>query len=237
MILLAIETATVQVGCALAVDGEVVATHEVARGRRHAENLVPAIGFLCKQAGIDLAELSGIAVDIGPGLFTGMRVGIATAKTMARALSVPVVPVCSLDVLAYPLRLGDRMIASVVDARRGELYHALYRPIGEGCQRIGEPAVSSPDDVIADLLEAEADLILVGDGALVARERFLADVPRAQMADEAPRHPSAAVLARVATPLMLTGATCDADAVEPMYLRRPDAEINWTTRDRAGSAS
>ena len=124
MILLAIETATMQVGCALAVDGEVVATHEVSRGRRHAENLVPAIEFLCRQAGIGLADLSAIAVDIGPGLFTGMRVGIATAKTMARALTVPVVPVCSLDVLAHPLRHGDRVIASIIDARRGELYHA-----------------------------------------------------------------------------------------------------------------
>jgi tRNA threonylcarbamoyladenosine biosynthesis protein TsaB len=97
MIVLAIETATAQVGCAILVDDQVVATHEVNRGRRHVENLVPAIQFLCRQAGVEMRELSAIAVDVGPGLFTGMRVGITTAKTLGQSLAVPLVPDCRSD--------------------------------------------------------------------------------------------------------------------------------------------
>jgi tRNA threonylcarbamoyladenosine biosynthesis protein TsaB len=226
MIVLAIETATQQVGCALLVDDQVVGTHEVSRGRRHAENLVPAIQFLCRQTGIELRELSAIAVDIGPGLFTGMRVGLTTAKTLAHSLAVPVVPVCSLDVLAYPKRDTDRTIAAVIDARRGEVYYALFAPEGTGCGRLTEPTVTTPDDFIADLLGA-------GDGALTYADRFAADLPRASAADPALAHPAASSLAVVAGPLLRAGAGRDALLVEPLYLRRPDAEINWSVREGA----
>ena len=86
----------------------------------------------------------------------------------------------------------------------------LYRPSPDGCQRIGNPMVSSPEDVVAELLGAEVDLVLVGDGAVGARDRFLADVPRARMADDAAMHPSASTLARLATPLMRSGVAYDA---------------------------
>jgi tRNA threonylcarbamoyladenosine biosynthesis protein TsaB len=233
MIILAIETATQQVGCALLVDDEVVGTHEVNRGRRHTENLVPAIQFLCRQTGIGLRDVSAIAVDVGPGLFTGMRVGLTTAKTLAHSLTVPVVPVCSLDVLAHPQRGADRTIAAVIDARRGEVYYALFAPEGTGCRRLTEPVVTTPDDFVADLLGADIDVQLVGDGALTYAERFAADLPRALAADSALAHPAASSLACVAGPLLRSGAGRDALLIEPMYLRRPDAEINWAVREGA----
>src|SRR4051794_17603800 len=100
MITLGIETATHSVGVALAGDDGVVALVEITGGRRHAEVLTPAIQFACAHAQIAVADIGAIGVDIGPGLFTGMRVGIVTAKAMAQALQVPVVGVCSLDLLA-----------------------------------------------------------------------------------------------------------------------------------------
>jgi tRNA threonylcarbamoyladenosine biosynthesis protein TsaB len=233
MIVLAIETATQQVGCALLVDDEVVATHEINRGRRHAENLVPAIDFLCRQASVKLNELSAIAIDVGPGLFTGMRVGITTAKTLGHSLTVPLVPVCSLDVIAYRLRGADRTIAAVIDARRGEVFYALFAPEGDGCRRLTEPRVCTPDDLIADLLGADIDVALVGDGSRTYADRLAADVPRSVSSDRAYDHPSAAALARVAGPLVRSGAALTASLIEPMYLRRPDAEINWSVREGA----
>ena len=116
MLILGIETATQKVSCALGGHEGVLGLFEVARGRRHAESLTLAIEFVCGQADVTLGELGAIAVDVGPGLFTGMRVGIATAKAMAHALRVPVVPVASLDLLALPLRYADRLIAAVIDA-------------------------------------------------------------------------------------------------------------------------
>ncbi len=122
------------------------------RGRRHAETLAPAIEFLCEQADVELDELGCIAVDIGPGLFTGMRVGIATGKALAQALRLPMIGISSLDLLAFPLHRSDRLIASVVDARRGELFYAFYRPVPGGAQRVSEPSVGTVDDLVADLV-------------------------------------------------------------------------------------
>ena len=135
MLILGIETATEQVSVAIGGHEGVLGLFEVTRGRRHAETLVPAIEFLCRQADIEIAEFGAIAVDVGPGLFTGMRVGIATGKAMAQALRIPMIGISSLDLLAFPLRHSDRLIASVIDARRGEVFYAFYRQVPAGVQR------------------------------------------------------------------------------------------------------
>ena len=141
MLILGIETATEQVSVAIGGHEGVLGVFEVTRGRRHAETLVPAIDFLCRQADIGVEEFGAIAVDVGPGLFTGMRVGIATAKAMSQALRIPMIGISSLDLLAFPLRHSDRLIASVIDARRGEVFYAFYRQVPAGVQRVSEPRV------------------------------------------------------------------------------------------------
>src|SRR3954452_3525325 len=136
MLILGIETATEQVSVALGGHEGVIALFEVGRGRRHAEILAPAIDFVCAQADIGLDELGLIAVDVGPGLFTGMRVGLATGKALAQALRVPMIGMSSLDLLAFPLRHGVRTVVAVIDARKGELFYAFYRPVPGGVQRV-----------------------------------------------------------------------------------------------------
>ena len=123
----------------------------VTPGRRHAETLAPAIEFCCEHADIALDEISVVAVDIGPGLFTGLRVGLATAKAIAHALRVPMIGISSLDLLAFPLRHASRVIATVIDARRGELFYAFYRQVPGGVQRLSLPVVGTPDDLVADI--------------------------------------------------------------------------------------
>ena len=145
MLILGIDTATPAVGCAIGGHEGVLASFTAARGRRHAETLVPAIDHLRRSVGIELDELGAIAVDVGPGLFTGLRVGVATAKAMASALRVPVVVgVSSLDLVAFPVRFSPRLIASVVDARRGEVFFAFYRQVPGGLQRVSEAGVGRP---------------------------------------------------------------------------------------------
>ena len=112
MLILGIETATQQVSVSIGGHEGVLGTFEVSRGRRHAETLVPAIEFLCRQTDVAIDEFGAIAVDIGPGLFTGMRVGLATGKAMAQALRIPMIGISSLDLLAFPLRHADRTIVS-----------------------------------------------------------------------------------------------------------------------------
>jgi tRNA threonylcarbamoyladenosine biosynthesis protein TsaB len=218
------------VGCALGGHEGVLAHFEATRGRRHAETLAPAIEFCCRTAGVSLDEVGVVAVDIGPGLYTGMRVGMATAKAMAHALRVPMIGLPSLDLLAYPLRYSNRVIAAVIDARRGELFYAFYRQVPGGVQRLSLPAVGTVDDVVGDLYALVDDVICVGDGALRYRDA-LGDVKGVEFADQWLAHPSAAPLVQLAHAKALREDWVQPWELEPMYLRKPDAEINWNTRD------
>jgi tRNA threonylcarbamoyladenosine biosynthesis protein TsaB len=229
VLILGIESATQQVGCAIGGHEGVIAHFESARGRRHAETLVPAIDFVRRQARIDLSEISVVAVDIGPGLFTGMRVGIATAKAMAHALRVPMIGISSLDLLAFPLRHTSRVIATVIDARRGELFYALYRQVPGGVQRISDHQLGTPADLSAELDAVGHDTLCVGDGAL--RYRDVLERKGVEFAEQWLAHPSAGPLVQLAHARALREDWVNSWEIEPLYLRKPDAEINWKSRD------
>src|SRR5680860_1018932 len=121
------DSATPRVSVAIGRDGAVVGEVKLVGGRRHAEQVAPAIRYLCDELDVDLGHLTAIAVGLGPGLFTGLRVGVTTAKVMAQALRMPVVGIPSLDLLAYPVRHTSRLVVAVLDARRREVFHARYR--------------------------------------------------------------------------------------------------------------
>ena len=232
MLILGIETATEQVSVAIGGHEGVLGTFEVTRGRRHAETLVPAIEFLCRQTDIEIAEFSAIAVDIGPGLFTGMRVGLAAGKAIAQALRVPMIGISSLDLLAFPLRYADRTIAAVIDARKGEVFYAFYRPVPGGVQRVTEPRVGSVDDLIGDLIARGQNVICVGDGALRYRDQIDGEM-RCEFAEQFLSHPSSAPLVQLAHARALREEWVNPREIQPMYLRAPDAQINWATREGA----
>jgi len=235
MLILGIETATEQVSVAIGGHEGVLGLFEVCRGRRHAETLTPAIQFILAQADIELSEISVIAVDVGPGLFTGMRVGLSAAKALAQALRIPMIGMSSLDLLAFPLRHTDRTIAAVVDARKGELFYACYRPVPGGVQRVLEPRCGRVDDLVADLLARGEDVVLVGDGALRHRAEIEADVVRCSFGEQFLSHPSAAPLVQLAHARALREEWVNPWEIQPLYLRLPDAQINWNTRMGGGS--
>ena len=233
MLILGIESATAQVGCAIGGHEGVLARFESARGRRHVETLVPAIDFVRRQAQIELEEIGAVAVDIGPGLYTGLRVGIATAKAISLALRVPMIGVPSLDLLAFPARFSSRLIAAVIDARRGEVFWALYRQVPGGVQRISPYRASRAAEVAGDLAASSDEVLLLGDGVHRYRETF-AEIDRAEIADASFAHPSAGPLVQLAHARALREDWVNHWEIEPLYLRKPDAEINWRTRAEAG---
>jgi len=198
-VLLAFDTATTRVTVALH-DGEgVVASLDSDEGLRHGELLAPAIQHVLRDADAKPQEVTAIAVGVGPGPFTGLRVGLVTARTMALALAIPVHGVCTLDILAAEAvddGLGDFLVTT--DARRKEVYLASY----VGGHRDGDVRVVRP-------VGAASDLIVVGRGATLYPDAF----PNAA----APEHPSAAVLCDVV--VRERHALLDP---EPLYLRRPD---------------
>ena len=227
MLILGIETATERVSVAIGGHEGVLALFEVTRGRRHAETLVPAVDFVCAQAGVELDEIGVVAVDVGPGLFTGMRVGLAAAKSFAQALRVPMIGISSLDLLAFPNRHTERVIVPVIDARRGEVFYSMYLPVPGGVQQVNEPQVGSVEELIADLLARSQDVLCVGDGARRYRDE-IAEGFLCEFGDDV--HPSAATLVELAHARALREEWVNAWDLEPVYLRAPDATINWSTR-------
>ena len=230
MLILGIESAGSQVGCAIGGHEGVLASAHAGTGRRHAETLAPQIDFVRGQAGIELSDLGAVAVDVGPGLFTGLRVGIATAVVMSHALGVPMIPVTSHDLMAFPARWSSRLIVTALDARRGELFTALFRKVPGGIQRVREVNVCTPDDLAAELEVADEPALLVGDGALRYADTFH-DIRRIEMAEQGLAQPSARSLVQLAHARAMREEFVQPWEVEPVYLRKPDAEINWSTRE------
>lgn len=236
MLLLAIVSSTPQASVAIGEPGRVLARACLGRPHAHAEFLAPAIRFCADHARVDLDGLRGVAVDCGPGLFTGLRVGIATAKAISLTLGIPIVSFPSLDLLALGARFTRREICAAVDARRGEVFTARYRPTRGGVERISEYEVCSPETLAWDLAARGQDVLVVGDGGLAHRDTF-AHVEGAVLADTTYAHPSAvAALELAGVRFGQEDFQRPADVV-PLYLRRSEAEIKWDERRAGGGVA
>lgn len=202
------DTATPAVTAALHDGSSVVAESSRVDARRHGELLLPAVDAVLAEAGVKLDAVTGIVVGVGPGPYTGLRVGLVTAATFGSALGVPVHGVCTLDGLAYASGLDDGPFVVATDARRKEVYWARYE---HARSRVTDPSVDRP----ADIAEQVAGLPAVGAGALLYPETF--------QDTRGPEHVSAAALAALAAERLASGA--DFLPPQPLYLRRPDAQV------------
>jgi tRNA threonylcarbamoyladenosine biosynthesis protein TsaB len=234
VILLALETATESVSVALHDGSDVVAFSEIRSDRQHAEALTPMIQHVCAQGRIELRDVGGIAVDVGPGLFTGMRVGIASAKALAHVLDVGVVEVSSVEAIARSVASDCEVVASVIDARRGEVFWSLNRMLDGALRQVGQVQVGSVDSCIADIADRGQSVVLAGTGVLCHRsdfvERLTGLVPTVEFASEDSAVPSAAHVARIGYERARREEWTAARDEAARYLRQPDAEINWSTR-------
>lgn len=229
--ILGIETSVEHVGVAVGDHRGVRAHAMLASDRRHAESLTPIIKFVMDQAEVTMEDLSAVAVDVGPGLFTGMRVGMAAAQSIAWALELPMVPICSLDAVSMHADWSDEVVASALDARRGEVYWATYRMRGSGAepQRLTEPVVTTPEDLAVHLADRAEDVVCVGTGFVRYAQDF-ESAPWARLVGASASFPSATSVVRLASHRIAAEETTTATDIAPIYLRAPDAEINWASR-------
>ncbi|MER7331321.1 MULTISPECIES: tRNA (adenosine(37)-N6)-threonylcarbamoyltransferase complex dimerization subunit type 1 TsaB [unclassified Micromonospora] len=214
MLVLVVDSSTPAVTAALvevAADGVSTRAHRcTVDARAHGELLAPQVDAVLADADARPADLGAIVAGLGPGPFTGLRVGLVTAATMGQVLGVPTYGVCSLDAIGHPAAAGEPVLAAS-DARRREVYWAVYDGAG---QRIVGPEVSAPA-VAAERARGLAVTVAVGDGA----HRY-ADTLGLPVRAE-PRYPDAGVLATLAAERIRAGAP--GEALTPLYLRRPDA--------------
>ena len=185
---------------------------------------------MCQQARVELHEISVVAVDIGPGLYTGLRVGVTSAISIAFGLNVPMIGVSSLDLVAYPIRHCQKLIVAAIDARREEIFHANYRQVPGGIQRVSEPIVAAPEDLSAELLASNHEVQLVGDGAIRYSDHFK-DLKGVDPAEPGLAFPSASSLVQLAHAKALREDFVKPSELKPLYLRKPDAlEIDQQKR-------
>jgi tRNA threonylcarbamoyladenosine biosynthesis protein TsaB len=235
VIVLGIETSTAQTSVALGTEQGVMASVQLTARARH-DAVAPILAQMVSWAGVELHQVGGVAVGMGPGLFTGLRVGVESAKTLAQVLTLPIVGIPSLDVLAFGVRYTRRLIGAVVDARRGEVFHAFYRGVPGGVMRQGDYRVSPPEHLAADLEAAREEVLLVGNGAILYRRLLEAGGPGIEFASPGQAHPQASALVELAVPRFIREETDRSYEVVPLYLRKSDAEIAWDQRARGASA-
>jgi tRNA threonylcarbamoyladenosine biosynthesis protein TsaB len=216
MRVLAVETSTLSGGAAL-LDGERVIGESTLDVRlTHSERLMAAIDRLLSDAGWTARDLDGLAVTVGPGSFTGLRVGLSTVKGLALALSVPVAAVPTLDAMAAMLPFAALPVCPVLDARKREVYASRYRWDGLDMRREWEYLAIAPDELDARLDEP---VIVVGDGADAIHS------PLARHVKPPRRGPAPAVVGALGHARLASGDTVAVADLVPIYLRPSEAEL------------
>ncbi len=222
--LLAIDTSSLVLSCALAEKDRLVAEWTVQKRLTHSEQLIPHIDGLMKEAGVKKEEIDGIAVSIGPGSFTGLRIGLATAKMAAYIWKVPLVGVDTLEALAWNMAGSQSFVLPLEDAQRGNVYAALYGAF-DTFWKEAAAEVAPIDEVIAAALRHGGPVAAVGESADKYKEKLLDAGIRV-----APPHSRccrAGSVAMVGLARLENGERDDPLTLLPNYIRRSEAEVLW----------
>ncbi|MBM4275457.1 MAG: tRNA (adenosine(37)-N6)-threonylcarbamoyltransferase complex dimerization subunit type 1 TsaB [Deltaproteobacteria bacterium] len=217
MLLLALDTATDKGSLALAADGRLLGEYSLETAGTYLRHLLPGLEALLKAAGREPQDIGAIAVSQGPGNFTGLRIGLATAKGLALARGCPLVAVSTLEVLAAQFPFHPHPIGVIIDARRREVFFALYRCPEETPQLLAGPERLTLEELPARLT---SPMLLAGP-ALNAYQDFLEKAlpPEIHWAPPEMRHPRAATVARLGRACLLQGLTTPPAQLTPTYLR------------------
>lgn len=223
MIILGIETATMTGGLALIDEEKLISEYTLNMKTTHSSRLMPALDWILKDASLNKNQIDGIAISIGPGSFTGLRIGLATAKGLAMGLNIPLVTVPTLDALAYNVTYSPYQICPVLDARKKEVYSAIFRYENGIIARKSPYQVISPDELISQINEKT---IMLGDALNIYGEIFLEKLGGlAIFAHNSQRLPRASVIAELGLVKLKAGEIADLASSEPLYIRRADAEM------------
>jgi tRNA threonylcarbamoyladenosine biosynthesis protein TsaB len=229
MKVLGIDTSTTSGSIGLIHDERVISEYILNLSVTHSERLLDAIDLVLRKAHHALGDLDGFAISLGPGSFTGVRIGVSTVKGLAYAVQKPVVGVSALDVLASQVSPTPYLICPIIDARKGEVYSAFYRYEESNClKRLSEYQAIRPEVLFGMLKERT---IFLGDGVKTYGEDLRNSLKSFALFSPAALHiPHGSAVATLGGELLLRREVLDLATFTPLYVRLSDAEIKW--RDR-----
>ena len=234
MKILAIDSSGLVASVAIVEEDRVLGVFSVNNKLTHSQTLLPMIDELMKITGIEPTELDAAAVAKGPGSFTGLRIGSATAKGIGLALNLPVVEISTLEAMSFALYGTDRVICPMMDARRGQVYTALYRFEGETLVNVSPADACPVEDIIGKINELGLPVIYTGDGFPVYAEK-IRSLTKTDFTEALPfqNRQNAAALGTLAVRYLKEGKTVTADAHVPDYMRLSQAERERAEKEKS----
>lgn len=230
MPILAIETATLVSSVALATADTLLAEITLQTKKTHSELLMPHIAKILDMANVNKADITAIAVSIGPGSFTGLRIGLATAKSLAYAMKIPLVGVPTLAALAYGCFVPGAILSPMLDAQKGNIYQALFEWQDGSLKELMPATVIGIDEALDNLAQFSRPVILIGEAAVLHNEKIKQIGHPLALAAPHMIIQRASCVAGLGHMLIKQGIQHDVMALEPLYIRRSEAEVLWECR-------
>lgn len=233
MKLLALDSSGLVATVAIVSEDTMLAEYTVNYKKTHSQTLLPMLDEIVKMVELDLSEIDAIAVAAGPGSFTGLRIGSATAKGLGLALNKPIIAVPTLDGLAFNLYGTNKVICPMMDARRNQVYTGLYEYIGREFHVIKEQAALAVEDIIEEINQLGRDVIFLGDGVPVYQE-MIQQQTKVEY-EYAPAHMNrqrAGAIGALGTLYFQNNQFQSATEHEPVYLRLSQAERERAERNQ-----
>lgn len=228
--LLAIETSSLVSSVALLHEDTLKAELTIQARLTHSEQLMPHIADMLDKASVSKCEIDGIAVAIGPGSFTGLRIGLATAKGLAFAWNIPIIGVETPTSLAWNFIGAADAICPLIDAQKGNVYASVYQWNRDRLRQVEEIHILPLSDVLTKLEAQKKAVVFCGDGALLGKNEIIEKTPLFRMAPPTMCIPRAGSVALAAQERLRAGDVDDCMTLTPAYKRRSEAEILWEKR-------
>ncbi len=224
MKILAVDTSATSASVCVAQENKIIGEFSINTALTHSQTLIPMIEQLAEKTGVTLDNIDAIAVNAGPGSFTGVRIGVAAVKGIAFSRNIPCVSVSTLESMAYNMLDNDCIVCSVMDARCSQVYNSLFRVKDGKVTRLTEDRALSLTDLKLDLQKYNEKIILVGDGAEITFNYFENSLQNVFLASVNNRVQKASSIACVAFKKINNGGTLNASELMPVYLRLPQAQ-------------
>lgn len=232
MKILGIDTSTMAANVAVLEDDKLICEYTINTKKTHSQKLMPMIENMLKLSDLDIKEIDAIAICVGPGSFTGLRIGMATAKAMAHVNNIPLIGVNSLEILGANMDLCNRKICSILDAQRNQVYMNKYILKDDKITELEEISIKPIDELLEEISSSNEDWVLVGEAVYKYKEK-IEEISNIVIPSPANNITKASTLCFVARDKMLANdQVYNCYNINPMYIRKSQAEEQYEEKQK-----